>query len=70
TKMGLMGIQLRIASKAALPQEFEFKEESTDVQTLAQPAASELGPETGQSSKSEESTVTEGEKGAKEHAPT
>src|SRR6185503_13500291 len=25
TKMGLMGIQLRIASKAALPQEFELK---------------------------------------------
>jgi small subunit ribosomal protein S3 len=26
TKMGLMGIQLRIASKADVPQEFEFKD--------------------------------------------
>jgi small subunit ribosomal protein S3 len=32
TKMGLMGIQLRIASKAALQQEFEFKESSAEVQ--------------------------------------
>ena len=70
TKMGLMGIQLRIASKAALPQEFEFKEESTDIQTSAQPAASESGSEMGQSSKGEESTMTEGEKGAKQHAQT
>jgi hypothetical protein len=60
-----MGIQLRIASKAALPQEFEFKEGSTDVQASAQPAGSESGPETGQSPKSEENTVTEGEKGVK-----
>src|ERR671922_2404398 len=29
TKMGLMGIQLRIASKVALPQEFELKESSS-----------------------------------------
>jgi small subunit ribosomal protein S3 len=29
TKMGLMGIQLRIASKVALPQEFELREESS-----------------------------------------
>jgi small subunit ribosomal protein S3 len=28
TKMGLMGIQLRIASRAALPQEFELKDGS------------------------------------------
>jgi small subunit ribosomal protein S3 len=28
TKMGLMGIQLRIASKAAVPQEFELKDAS------------------------------------------
>jgi small subunit ribosomal protein S3 len=35
TKMGLMGIQLRIASKAAVPQEFELKNASagTDAQT-------------------------------------
>jgi len=26
TKMGLMGIQLRIASRAAVPQEFEMKD--------------------------------------------
>jgi len=29
TKMGLMGIQLKIASKAAVPQEFEMKGEQT-----------------------------------------
>lgn len=29
TKMGLMGIQLRIASRASLPQEFELKESSS-----------------------------------------
>ena len=32
TKMGLMGIQLRIASKEALPQEFELKNGETDIQ--------------------------------------
>jgi small subunit ribosomal protein S3 len=32
TKMGLMGIQLRIASKAALPQEFELKNGSAEAQ--------------------------------------
>ena len=31
TKMGLMGIQLRIASKEALPQEFELKNGETDI---------------------------------------
>lgn len=35
TKMGLMGIQLRIASKVSLPQEFEFKNEDTDMQASA-----------------------------------
>lgn len=30
TKMGLMGIQLRIASKAALPQEFQLKDGSAE----------------------------------------
>src|ERR671926_1275460 len=35
TKMGLMGIQLRIASKVALPQEFEFKNGNTDIQSSA-----------------------------------
>jgi len=38
TKMGLMGIQLRIASKAALPQEFELKNGSAEAQAAA-PAA-------------------------------
>ena len=39
TKMGLMGIQLRIASKVALPPEFELKSESEDVQASeAQPS--------------------------------
>jgi small subunit ribosomal protein S3 len=35
TKMGLMGIQLRIASKAALPQEFELKNGSAEAQASA-----------------------------------
>ncbi len=35
TKMGLMGIQLRIASKAGLPQEFEITDGSA---SAAQPA--------------------------------
>lgn len=35
TKMGLMGIQLRIASKAAVPLEFELKNGSTDAQAAA-----------------------------------
>jgi small subunit ribosomal protein S3 len=38
TKMGLMGIQLRIASKVALPQEFELKSEAEGTQDFeAQP---------------------------------
>ena len=55
TKMGLMGIQLRIASKAALPQEFELKNGSAEGQaTLAQQApapateAAVVQPEGGQ----------------------
>lgn len=39
TKMGLMGIQLRIASKAALPQEFEMKDgQAVPDQTAASPS--------------------------------
>jgi small subunit ribosomal protein S3 len=50
TKMGLMGIQLRIASKVSLPQEFEFKNGETDVQaSKAQP-----NPQTEESSKNEQ----------------
>jgi len=40
TKMGLMGIQLRIASKAALPQEFELKNGSAGADSGTAPAAS------------------------------
>ena len=39
TKMGLMGIQLRIASRAAVPQEFELKDGSVGTQAAAEPAA-------------------------------
>lgn len=39
TKMGLMGIQLRIASRAAVPQEFELKDGSAGTQAAAEPAA-------------------------------
>jgi small subunit ribosomal protein S3 len=35
TKMGLMGIQLRIASKAAVPLEFELKNGSAEAQAAA-----------------------------------
>lgn len=45
TKMGLMGIQLRIASKAAVPQEFELRDASVGAQAAAEPApASEDQP--------------------------
>ncbi len=37
TKMGLMGIQLRIASKAAVPQEFELRDSSVGTQAAAVP---------------------------------
>jgi small subunit ribosomal protein S3 len=40
TKMGLMGIQLKIASKAALPQEFELKNGSATAQTASEVQAS------------------------------
>ena len=70
TKMGLMGIQLRIASKAALPQEFELKNGNADVQTSTETAAIESGSETGQSSKNEVSTAVEEEKGVKQNAQT
>lgn len=46
TKMGLMGIQLRIASKVSLPQEFELKEAQAPVQQPAEAAepAAEAAP--------------------------
>lgn len=71
TKMGLMGIQLRIASKASLPQEFEFKDENTEAsQTPVQSTEIESGPEMKQTPKNEESPIVEGEKGVKQDAPT
>jgi small subunit ribosomal protein S3 len=70
TKMGLMGIQLRIASKEALPQEFELKNGNVDVQTPAETTAIEPDLETGQSSKNEESTTIDEEKGVKQNAQT
>ena len=42
TKMGLMGIQLRIASRAAVPQEFELKNGSAS--EGAQPASASAPP--------------------------
>jgi len=39
TKMGLMGIQLRIATKANLPQEFAFAEEARQQQPAQAPEA-------------------------------
>ena len=45
TKMGLMGIQLRIASRASLPQEFELKESSSP--TAAPADSSALGEVSG-----------------------
>jgi small subunit ribosomal protein S3 len=44
TKMGLMGIQLRIASKAAVPQEFELRDASTGIDAQA-PAAPPTSPD-------------------------
>jgi len=43
TKMGLMGIQLRIASKAAVPQEFELKNGSASSEG-AQPTSAPTSP--------------------------
>jgi small subunit ribosomal protein S3 len=65
TKMGLMGIRLRIASKSALPQEFEFKDETTGSQAAsAQPAAPLEG-----SAKNENVTAEE-QKGGKQDGKT
>ncbi len=43
TKMGLMGIQLRIASRAALPQEFELRDGSVSAQAAAASPAAATG---------------------------
>jgi small subunit ribosomal protein S3 len=71
TKMGLMGIQLRIASKVALPQEFELKSEAEGAQAFeAQPI-----PEAETSPKNEQAAavaVAEGgeEKGGNQDGKT
>ncbi|MDP9287783.1 MAG: 30S ribosomal protein S3 [Thermoproteota archaeon] len=45
TKMGLMGIQLRIALKGELPQEFEFSESSTQVDSAQSQIPTDVGAE-------------------------
>src|SRR5688572_65603 len=64
TKMGLMGIQLRIASKEALPQEFELKNGETDIQA----SAAQPSPQTEESAKNEQAPAAadEEEKGGKQ----
>jgi small subunit ribosomal protein S3 len=48
TKMGLMGIQLRIASKAAVPQEFEMKDGQVVIDPNAPPVGDQVAvPEQG-----------------------
>lgn len=46
TKMGLMGIQLRIATKAELPQEFQFVDGTTPAPAPDQPAESPVAEAT------------------------
>ena len=45
TKMGLMGIQLRIALKSELPQEFEFSESSTQSDSAQSQIPADVGAE-------------------------
>jgi small subunit ribosomal protein S3 len=67
TKMGLMGIQLRIASKVALPQEFEFKNGDTDML----PSAAQSSTQTEESSKNEQALAAgEEQKGGKQDGET
>ena len=51
TKMGLMGIQLRIASRAAVPQEFEMKD--TAAPTPDSPPSGPATPNTEQGGKAD-----------------
>jgi small subunit ribosomal protein S3 len=64
TKMGLMGIQLKIASKEALPQEFELKNGETDIQA----SAAQPSPQTEESAKNEQAAAAADEehKGGKQ----
>ncbi|MDQ3977048.1 MAG: 30S ribosomal protein S3, partial [Thermoproteota archaeon] len=66
TKMGLMGIQLRIASKVALPQEFEFKNGDTDMQA----SAAEPTSQTEESAKNEAVASGQEQKGGKQDGET
>ncbi|MBD0299084.1 MAG: 30S ribosomal protein S3, partial [Nitrososphaera sp.] len=69
TKMGLMGIQLRIASKVSLPQEFEFKDGDTDMQASgAEPSA-----QTEESTKNDQTAAAAGgeeQRGGKQDGKT
>ncbi|HXV45621.1 MAG TPA: 30S ribosomal protein S3 [Nitrososphaera sp.] len=67
TKMGLMGIQLRIASRAALPQEFELKNRSADAGT-APAASAPTSPAEGSTGTTE--AVTEQPQGEKQDGQT
>ena len=51
TKMGLMGIQLRIASRAAVPQEFEMKDEAAPAPTPESPPSAPDAPKIEQGGK-------------------
>jgi small subunit ribosomal protein S3 len=62
TKMGLMGIQLRIASKVALPMDFEIKDGATAVQA----APGEPTPQAEASGKNEDVVAEEQKKGDKQ----
>jgi small subunit ribosomal protein S3 len=64
TKMGLMGIQLRIASKAGLPQEFEIRDGS--IIDVASTQASAVSPATSQATSAGEMTEVPKSEGAKE----
>ncbi|MDQ3888469.1 MAG: 30S ribosomal protein S3, partial [Thermoproteota archaeon] len=67
TKMGLMGIQLRIASKVSLPQEFEFKDGDTDMPV----SAAQPSPQTEGSSKDEQTPAAgEEQRGGKQDGKT
>jgi small subunit ribosomal protein S3 len=64
TKMGLMGIQLRIASKAALPQEFQLKDGSVESQAIA--ASGPVPQEEASSGSGVEATTAEQPEGGKQ----
>jgi hypothetical protein len=61
-----MGIQLRIASKVALPQEFEFKNGDTDMQA----SAAEPTSQTEESAKNEGVASGQEQKGGKQDGET